>query len=90
MTVCVLSRIRLSVTPWTIARQAPWSMEFSRHEYWSGLPFSSSDINDYYKFIFYFFLNLNSRDLTLLSFHYSFCHNYKEYNIETYEGNNKL
>ena len=90
MTVCVLSRIRLSVTPWTIARQAPWSMDFSRHEYWSGLPFSSSDINDYYKFIFYFFLNLNSRDLTLLSFHYSFCHNYKEYNIETYEGNNKL
>ena len=55
MTVCVLSRIRLFVTPWTIARQAPRSMEFSRHEYWSGLPFSSSDINDYYKFIFYFF-----------------------------------
>ena len=28
-------------TPWTIARQAPLSMGFSRHEYWSGLPFSS-------------------------------------------------
>ena len=41
MTVCVLSRIRLFVTPWTIARQAPRSMEFSRHEYWSGLPFPS-------------------------------------------------
>ena len=27
--------------PWTIAYQAPWSMEFSRQEYWSGLPFLS-------------------------------------------------
>ena len=25
--------------PWTVARQAPLSMEFSRLEYWSGLPF---------------------------------------------------
>ena len=30
-----------SVTPWTIARQAALSMEFSRQEYWSGLPCSS-------------------------------------------------
>ena len=30
------------VTPWTIACQAPLSMGFSRQEYWSGLPFSSS------------------------------------------------
>ena len=29
------------VTPWTIAHQAPLSMEFSRPEYWSGLPFPS-------------------------------------------------
>ena len=28
-------------TPWTIAYQAPQSMEFSRQEYWSGLPFPS-------------------------------------------------
>ena len=27
------------MTPWTVARQAPPSMEFSRQEYWSGLPF---------------------------------------------------
>ena len=27
-----------SVTPWTIALQAPLSMEFSKQEYWSGLP----------------------------------------------------
>ena len=30
-----------SVTSWTVASQAPLSMEFSRQEYWSGLPFSS-------------------------------------------------
>ena len=28
-----------SATPWTIALQAPLSMEFPRQEYWSGLPF---------------------------------------------------
>ena len=28
-----------SVIPWTVARQAPLSMEFFRKEYWSGLPF---------------------------------------------------
>ena len=27
------------MTPWTVAHQAPLSMEFSRQEYWSGLPF---------------------------------------------------
>ena len=27
-----------SVTPWTVAHQAPLSVEFSRQEYWSGLP----------------------------------------------------
>ena len=34
-----LSRVQLFVTPWTIAFQAPPSMEFSRQEYWSWLPF---------------------------------------------------
>ena len=29
------------VTPWTVACQAPLSTGLSRHEYWSGLPFSS-------------------------------------------------
>ena len=36
-----LSHVRLFVTPWTVAHQAPPSMEFSRQEYWSGLPFPS-------------------------------------------------
>ena len=29
------------MTPWTVAHQAPLSMELSREEYWSGLPFPS-------------------------------------------------
>ena len=36
-----LSRVRLFVTPWTVAYQAPPSMGFSRQEYWSGLSFPS-------------------------------------------------
>ena len=35
--VKLLSRIRLFETPWTVARQDPLSMEFSRGEYWNGL-----------------------------------------------------
>ena len=35
------SRVRLLVTPWTAAYQAPLSMGFSRQEYWSGLPLPS-------------------------------------------------
>ena len=38
-----LSRVRLSVTPWTVARQAPLFMGFSRQEYQSGLPFPSPE-----------------------------------------------
>ena len=33
-----LSRVLLFVTLWTIACQAPLSMEFSRQEFWSGFP----------------------------------------------------
>ena len=29
------------MTPWTVVRQAPLSIGFSRQEYWSGLPFAS-------------------------------------------------
>ena len=39
MYACVLSHIRLFATPWTVACKTPLSMEFSREEYWSGLPF---------------------------------------------------
>ena len=39
MCVCShFSRVRFFETLWTVARQAPLSMGFSRQEYWSGLP----------------------------------------------------
>ena len=41
MKVKSLSCVRLFVSPWTAASQAPPSMGFSRHEYWSGLPLPS-------------------------------------------------
>ena len=37
-----LSHVRLLVTPWTAAYQAPPSMGFSRQEYWSGVPLPSA------------------------------------------------
>ena len=53
MCVCVYVCVRehaqlcLSATLWTIAHQAPLSLEFSRQEYWSGLPFpTSGDLPD--------------------------------------------
>ena len=51
------SCFRLFATPWTVARQAPLSMGFSRQEYWSGLPLPSRMTN----------LDniLKSRDITL-------------------------
>ena len=46
--ICVLyMRVSHSVVsnsfaiPWTVAHQVPLSMEFSRQEYWNGLPFPS-------------------------------------------------
>ena len=32
------SHVQLFATPWTVAHQTPLSMEFSRQEYWGGLP----------------------------------------------------
>ena len=49
VSVCVCVCVRYvhsvmseSATPWTIACQSPLSMEFSKQEYWSGLPFPTS------------------------------------------------
>ena len=39
MCVKPLSRVQLFATLWTVARQAPLSMGFSKQEYWSGLLF---------------------------------------------------
>ena len=38
----LLSRVRLLVTSWTVAHQAPLSVGFPWQEYWSGLPFPPS------------------------------------------------
>ena len=42
-----LSHVRLFVTPWTVAYQAPPSMGFPRQECWSGLPFPSPGLRMY-------------------------------------------
>ena len=61
-----LSRVRLLETPWTVAHQAPPSMEFSRQEYCSGLPFP------YYYTVAVFFLWWGiSRSILLATFKYS-------------------
>ena len=45
--VLITQSCQLFVTQWTAACQAPRSMEFSRQEYWSGLPFpSQGDLPD--------------------------------------------
>ena len=41
--VKLLSCVRLFMTPWTVAYQAPQSVGFSRQEYWSELPFPSPE-----------------------------------------------
>ena len=48
------SRVRLCVTPWTAAHQAPLSTEFSKQEYWSGLPPFNSIITYSYSIIICF------------------------------------
>ena len=55
--VKLLSRVRLLVTPWTAAYQAPPSMGFSRQEYWSRVPLPSPVKRlYYYKNIFLIFI----------------------------------
>ena len=46
MKVKSLSCVQLFATPWTAAYQAPPSMDFSRQEYWSGLPLPSPNLED--------------------------------------------
>ena len=42
-----IMNVGLFVTLWTVACQGSLSMEFSRQEYWSGLPFPSpGDLSD--------------------------------------------
>ena len=50
MCVCICAKlfscVQLFTTPLTVAHQASLSMGFSRQEYWSGLPFPSSSLEN--------------------------------------------
>ena len=65
--VKLLSRVRLFVTPWTVAHQAPPSTQFSRQAYWSGLPFQykikKHFLNPSMSFLAYFFSLLSNVSL---------------------------
>ena len=46
MVIYIVDKLKLlvrsdSVTPWTVACQAPLSLGFSKQKYWTGLPFPS-------------------------------------------------
>ena len=49
-----LSHVRLFTTLWTAAYQAPQSTEFSRQEYWSGLPLPSLEVTEPYIYMYPF------------------------------------
>ena len=59
-TVLRSSVVADSVTPWTVAHQAPLSMEFSRQEYWSGLPFPSPVVCHIFDIIYFCSYTLKS------------------------------
>ena len=42
--VLLPGHVQIFAVPWTLARQAPLSVGFSRQEYWSGSPFASPGI----------------------------------------------
>ena len=67
-----LSHVWLFLTPWTVACQAPSSMEFSRQGYWSGLTFvqnnPSSFLLSVYKITFLSFVCWLCLQLFLSSF----------------------
>ena len=59
-----LSHVQLFAISWTVASQAPLFVEFSRQEYWSGLPFpppaNLSDPGLEYHFIYFHLISLLS------------------------------
>ena len=46
------SCVWLFVIPWTVACQAPLSMEFSRQEYWNGLPFRLNQLSRSFRLVY--------------------------------------
>ena len=55
------SHIQLFVASWTVAHQAPLSMEFSRQEYWRGLPFNPTVLSLANKDRYFSFPTVESR-----------------------------
>ena len=51
--VKLLSCVRLFMTPWSAAYQAPLSMGFSRQEYWSGVPLPSPYVTQLFLFMYF-------------------------------------
>ena len=81
-----LSRVRLLVTPWTAAYQAPPSMGFSRQEYWSGVPLPSLIYKcDHIIFIFLWFISFSIMSLRFIHVvaynRISFFYNAEKYSI---------
>ena len=70
------SCVWLFATPWTIAHQASLSMEFSRQEYWSGLPFPSPIYSYIYIYIYICIYQFFSRFFSIIGnrFEYSSLH----------------
>ena len=73
-----LRHVRLFVTPWTVAHQAPPSMEFSRQEYWSRLPFSNS-VNIFSNNILNSYLSLFILSILLITYFCLFV--FQEYSL---------
>ena len=63
MKVKSLSHVQLFATPWTVAHQASPSMEFSRQEYWSGLPFPSPGNSPFLETTFPYIYNFSGASL---------------------------
>ena len=61
------SRVQLCATSWTAAHQAPLSTEFSRQEYWSGLPFPSPMDVRVYKVRAHLIKKVSTEELMLLN-----------------------
>ena len=55
--VFVLSEIQLFATPWTVAHQASLSMEFSRQDYWTELPFPTTKVAGIHYVIYLYAFN---------------------------------
>ena len=62
-----LSPVRLLVTPWTAAHQAPPSMGFSRQEYWSGVPLPSPCLYRFHNLSLIIY-GLNQTEIAVVAF----------------------